>query len=62
VHRGQQQHEDLKKLRPPLDIGSHSNAGRQPLGTAGARYERTLFPVGWTPLLSVYLPCISKIG
>jgi hypothetical protein len=28
-----------------------SNAGRQPLGIAGATQERTLFPVGWTPLL-----------
>jgi hypothetical protein len=27
------------------------NAGRQPLGRAGARHERTLFTVGWTPLL-----------
>jgi len=27
------------------------NAGRQLLGTAGARHERTLFPVSWTPLL-----------
>src|SRR5262247_3684273 len=27
------------------------NARRQPLGRAGATQERTLFPVGWTPLL-----------
>ena len=27
------------------------NAGRQLLGAAGARYERTLFTVSWTPLL-----------
>jgi len=29
------------------------NAGRQLLGAAGARDERTLFPVSWTPLLGV---------
>ena len=37
-------------------IGEHPhaktpNARRQPLGRAGATKERTLFPVGWTPLL-----------
>ena len=35
------------------------NAGRQPLGRAGATKERTLFPVGWTPLLGA--GCESSI-
>jgi hypothetical protein len=34
------QHEDLKKLLSTLDIGSHSNAGHEPLPEAGA--QRTL--------------------
>jgi hypothetical protein len=35
-----------KTHQPPLDIGSHRNAGAQLLPEAGARHERTLEAVG----------------
>jgi hypothetical protein len=47
MHRGQKHHNDLKKLRPTLDMGSYSNAGRQLLPKAGA--QRTLEAVSCTP-------------
>src|SRR5262249_14036216 len=36
-------------LLPAIEV--KPNGGRQPLEIAGARHERTLFPVGWTPWL-----------
>src|SRR5262245_57648659 len=35
------------------------NAGPQLLGAAGARHERTLFPVSWTPLLDAVSVLLS---
>jgi hypothetical protein len=46
MHRGQKHHDDLNKLLPTLDMGSHSNAAAQPLPEAAARDERTLEAVG----------------
>ena len=43
--KGKNDDADVKKLLPTLDIGSHINAGAQPLEIAGARHERRLFPV-----------------
>jgi hypothetical protein len=43
-----------QKPSPTLDIGRHSNAGRQARLEAGARHERTLFAVACTYLLGCY--------
>jgi alpha-beta hydrolase superfamily lysophospholipase len=47
-------HEDLKKLLPTLDVGSHSNARFQARRAAGARHERTLLAVACKPLLDLH--------
>ena len=47
---------DVKKLLPTLDIGSHINATLQAREIAGARYERTLFPVA----LQAFVRCFSR--
>src|SRR5215467_7156122 len=60
--------ENVKKLLPTLDLGSHINAGCQPLPIAGATEERRLFPVACTPLIlseapsSAYHGCILSLG
>ena len=49
--QGKKHEADVKKLLPTLDIGSHINAGHEPLPKAGARHERTLEAVGSMPKL-----------
>ncbi len=51
IEKGKKYDADVQKLLPTLDIGSHINATLQARRTVGATEERTLFPVGWTPLL-----------
>jgi hypothetical protein len=55
--KGKNAEADVKKLLPTLDIGSHSNAGPQPLPEAGARDERTLEAVGCRRLFGEGLAC-----
>jgi hypothetical protein len=43
MHKGEKNDEDLKKLFPTLDIGSHSNAAAQARREAEA--QRTLYAV-----------------
>jgi hypothetical protein len=40
MDKGEQSDEDLKKLRPTLDLGSHINVRHEPRPKAGA--QRTL--------------------
>jgi transposase len=42
-----------KKLRPPLDTGSHINAGPELRRMSGATKERTLFPVSSRPWFGI---------
>jgi hypothetical protein len=53
--KGKNHDADVKKLLPPLDIGSHINAGAQPRPKAEARNERTLEAVACTPWFGVGL-------
>src|SRR5262249_39264431 len=50
------EHADRKQLLPTLDIGSHIYAALQAREIAGARYERTLFPVA----LQALVRCFSR--
>jgi hypothetical protein len=45
----QRYYEDLKKLLPTLDIGSHINAGPQAPPMAEARHEHRLLAVACRP-------------
>ncbi len=60
MHHGQKHHNTLKKLRPTLDIGSHSNATLQLPLEAGA--QRTLEAVGCRPLILIEAPASAYRG
>jgi hypothetical protein len=49
--KGKQHHENLKKLLPTLDIGSHINARHQARRAVGASHKSTLYTVAWMPWL-----------